>query len=158
MTPTHHKLVQTAMFSVHAELGTVHRVAEIRIVAETLATEHDFVRKFTTDWKRVAHDCVLRHAEQAQHLAQIVDEARHNEPLVVRMVLPNTLRRLVSMQTVWHADLHQELADSHVTWPTLHHPVCATFGRGVNLGKDLLCNLLLCIARSLCRLLLPVIF
>ena len=87
-------LVQAAVLLVYAELLGVHRVLDVRVVPEGLPAVDDGVPGGAPHGEGVADDGPLRLVVEGHDLAQVVDEARQLEPLLVRVLLADALGRL----------------------------------------------------------------
>lgn len=87
VTPREHDVCEAAAGLVDSVLGHELRVVVVRVGFERVGVD-DLVAELGSDDERVAHDVPLTlGAEEAQQLAEIVDQARHLHP--VRLAVPS---------------------------------------------------------------------
>src|SRR6266542_6302410 len=95
MTPGQVYFAETAAFFVDACASLIPRHPDVGVVLEKLM-KNNLIRPGATDGKRITDHGPLRFAEEAENLAQIMDQPGKDKPARVA-VLANLLGRLMQV-------------------------------------------------------------
>lgn len=84
MHTVHNRYVNRAIKRAHITHSLVFGIVAIDVALEAVRPVHDVVRPAAAHRERVANDGPLRLTVEGHHLAQIVDERRQMQPIVLR--------------------------------------------------------------------------
>ena len=109
VAPRHQHLVQAAVLLVDAQPRVQLGVLHVRVLGEALHAEHDAGVRSAADWEGVPDHAPLGLSPQGHQLPRVVHKPGHLQPLLVRVVLADALRRLEGVEGVGQVDVRVAL-------------------------------------------------
>ena len=100
------QLPSLSLFSVSLPslLLLVSLVMMIRVILKRLI-EDALLRELAPNWKRISNDSILWLSPQSHYFANIMDQPRQLQPLLVGVNCSNPLSSLKAVHRIWHGRL-----------------------------------------------------